>query len=77
MADLDSRAPKMNTFNFSKFLMFESKENYPSAGANSATNVLTLSDEECAQVARMTRNATWGAVFYLITRDLFGPMSVP
>jgi hypothetical protein len=67
----------MNTFNFLKFLMFETKENHPSVGATSPTNILTVSDEEWAQVARATRNATWGAVFYIITTDLFGPMSVP
>jgi len=52
--------------------MFEKKEDDTSADANTPTNTLTVSDEEWA-----TRNATWGAVFYLITTDLFGPMSIP
>lgn len=45
--------------------------------AISSTGVLTVSDEEWLRVTRATRNATWGAVFFLITTDLFGPMSVP
>lgn len=45
--------------------------------AISSTGVLTVSDEEWLQATRATRNATWGAAFFLITTDLFGPMSVP
>jgi len=57
--------------------MFEKKEDDTSANANTPTSTLTVSDEEWAHAARATRNATWGAVFYLITTDLFGPMSIP
>lgn len=77
MARLDSKAGKTNRFNLPAFLMFEKKEDDTSADANTPTSTLTVSDEEWAHAARATRNATWGAVFYLITTDLFGPMSIP
>ena len=36
-----------------------------------------ITDEEYVAASRAVRNATWGAVFYLITTDILGPFSVP
>ncbi|KAH8695333.1 transmembrane amino acid transporter protein-domain-containing protein [Talaromyces proteolyticus] len=36
-----------------------------------------VSDMEWANASRALRNATWGAVFFLITTDMFGPLTVP
>lgn len=37
----------------------------------------TVSDDEYVTASRAARNATWGAVFYLITTDILGPYSTP
>ena len=37
----------------------------------------TVSDDEYVTASRAARNATWGAVFYLITTDILGPFSTP
>ena len=34
-------------------------------------------DEDYVTASRAARNATWGAVFYLITTDILGPYSTP
>jgi hypothetical protein len=75
--DLDLRASRKGRFAVLSFIMFESKEDGQPTGVAPLTSTPTVTDEEWAQVARATRNATWGAVFFLITTDLFGPMSVP
>jgi hypothetical protein len=36
-----------------------------------------ISHEEWLQVSRAMRNASWSAIFFLITTDIFGPLSVP
>lgn len=36
-----------------------------------------VSHAEWLKLARATRNASWSALFFLITTDMFGPLSVP
>jgi len=46
------------------------------AGQNHVSSHL-ISHEEWLHVSRATRNASWSAIFFLITTDVFGPLSVP
>lgn len=39
--------------------------------------VQNVTDEEYVMASRAMRNATWGAVFYLITTDILGPFATP
>jgi hypothetical protein len=41
------------------------------------THSHTISHQEWLEVSRATRNASWSAVFFLITTDVFGPLTVP
>ena len=48
------------------------------AGSESSPQTrFVITDDEYVNASRAVRNATWGAVFYLITTDILGPFSVP
>lgn len=36
-----------------------------------------ISHQEWLEVSRATRNASWSAIFFLITTDVFGPLTIP
>ena len=48
-----------------------------SASDSSPQRRFVITDDEYVTASRAVRNATWGAVFYLITTDILGPFSVP
>ena len=49
----------------------------PTTNLSSRDNRAIITDEEWTNASRSIRNATAGAVFYLITTDILGPFSLP
>ena len=49
----------------------------PAVNISNQQRRANISDEEWTNASRSIRNATAGAVFYLITTDILGPFSLP
>lgn len=73
---------KTARFHFPKILTFEQRDeieltNDHPLHSGHRQHLETNHDRERAELTRAMRVASWGAVFYLITTDIFGPLSVP
>lgn len=70
-------------FHLPKILTFEQKDEHEMTndhlphGGHDHQQLETDHERERAELAQAMRVASWGAVFYLITTDIFGPLSVP
>ncbi|EXJ76257.1 uncharacterized protein A1O5_00765 [Cladophialophora psammophila CBS 110553] len=85
-AKQDARGSANVRFRFPSFLLFEhpSEPSVPDSSPphhhhhhQHTQDILAVLNGDLAELARVKRTATWGAVFFLITTDLFGPLSVP